>query len=59
LNSHLARRVDLPDLTLFGFTMDQEKQQLARGLCAWQDRWQVRLARIEKVVSGNVAHLEA
>ncbi len=49
----LARRVEVVGLTLFGITEDKEKQQLMRGLCAWQDRWQVRLARIGRVVGGK------
>ncbi len=54
----LARRVGLAGLSLFGFTMDQEKQQLVRGLCAWQDGWQARLARLERMVGGKRAQLQ-
>ncbi len=54
----LTRRVNLAGLTLFGFTKDKEKEQLVRGLCAWQDRWQARLVRLERVVGGKVKQLE-
>lgn len=49
----LAQCVDVPGLTLFGLTKDRNKQQLVRGLCAWQDRWEARLARIGRVLNGK------
>ena len=45
-NLGLVRQVDVADLTLFGVTMDSDRRQLMRDLCAWQERWQLRLVRI-------------
>ena len=42
----MARQVDVADLALFGVTMDSGRRQLMRDLCAWQERWQLRLVRI-------------
>jgi hypothetical protein len=54
----LARRVNVPGLALFGIAEDKEKQELLRGLCAWQERWQARFARVGRVVGGKHAPAE-
>ena len=52
-NLGLVRQVDVADLTLFGVTMDSDRRQLMRDLCAWQERWQLRLARIGRALDGK------
>jgi hypothetical protein len=52
-NLGLVRQVDVADLTLFGVTMDSDRRQLMRDLCAWQERWQLRLVRIERAIDGK------
>lgn len=54
----LVRQVDVADLTLFGATMDSGRRQLMRGLCAWQERWHARLARIERAIGGKATQDE-
>lgn len=52
-NLGLVRQVDVADLALVGVTVDSNRRQLMRDLCAWQERWQVRLARIERAIDGK------
>jgi hypothetical protein len=52
-NLGLVRQVEVADLALFGVTMDLNREQLMRDLCAWQERWQLRLARIERAIDGK------
>jgi len=54
----LARRVDVADLVLFGATRDSGRRQLMRDLCAWQERWHKRFARIECAIGGKAARDE-
>ena len=56
----LARRVvvNVADLVLFGVTRDSGRRQLMRDLCAWQERWQLRLARIDRTIDGKVVEVE-
>ena len=54
----LVRQVDVDDLTLFGVTMDSSRRQLMRNLCAWQEHWHMRLARIGRVIDGKEAQEE-
>jgi hypothetical protein len=51
----LARRVAGAGLAWYGITEDEARQQLVHGLCAWQDSWQARLARVGRVVGGKQA----
>ena len=57
-NLGLARQVDVADLALFGVTMDSGCRQLMRDLCAWQERWHARLARIERAIGGKATQDE-
>jgi hypothetical protein len=57
-NLGLVRQVDVADLALFGVTMDSDRRQLMRDLCAWQERWRVRLARMERAIDGKAARDE-
>lgn len=57
-NLGLVRQVDVADLALFGVTMDSDRRQLMRNLCAWQERWQLRLARIERAIDGKTVEDE-
>jgi hypothetical protein len=54
----LARRVDVADLVLFGATRDTSRGQLMRDLCAWQERWHKRFARIQRAIGGTAARDE-
>ena|SRR5690349_20199114 len=54
----LARQVDVADLALFGMTMDSGRRRLMRDLCAWQEHWHTRLARIERAIDGKQAQEE-
>ena len=54
----LVRQVDVDDLTLFGMTMDSGRRQLMRDLCAWQEHWHTRLARIGRALDGKEAQEE-
>ena len=54
----LVRQVDVADLALFGMTMDSDRRQSMRDLCAWQEHWQLRLARIERAIDGKAAQEE-
>ena len=54
----LVRQVDVDDLTLFGVTMDSSRRQLMRDLCAWQEHWHTRLARIGRAIDGKEAQEE-
>jgi hypothetical protein len=57
-NLGLVRQVNVAGLTLFGVTMDSDRRQLVRDLCAWQERWQLRLVRIERAIDGKAARDE-
>ena len=46
----LVRQVDVADLALYGMTMDLGRRRLMRDLCAWQEHWHARLARIERAI---------
>ncbi len=48
----LVRRLDVGP-TLWGLTDDPEKRDLVRTLVEWQNRWKVRLARLDRVVWGT------
>jgi len=52
----LACRVDAAGMTFFGLTADLGRRQLLRELCAWQDHWYARLARVEDVLVGKARH---
>jgi hypothetical protein len=52
-NLGLVRQVEVADLALFGVTVDSNRRQSMHDLCAWQERWQVRLARIERAIGGK------
>jgi hypothetical protein len=54
----LVRQVEVADLILFGVTMDSNRRQLMRDLCAWQECWQLRLARIERAIDGKAVRDE-
>jgi hypothetical protein len=54
----LVRQVEAADLALFGVTMDLNREQLMRDLCVWQERWHVRLARIERAIDGKAVRDE-
>ena len=54
----LVRQVEVADLALFGVTVDSNREQLMRDLCAWQERWQLRVARIERTIHGKAARAE-
>ena len=57
-NLGLVRQVDVADLALFGVTMDSGRRQLMRDLCAWQEHWHTRLARIGRALDGKEAQEE-
>ena len=57
-NLGLVRQVEAADLALFGVTMDLNREQLMRDLCVWQERWHVRLARIERAIDGKAVRDE-
>jgi len=54
----LVRQVAVDDLTLFGMTMDSSSRRLMRDLCAWQQHWHTRLARIGRAIDGKEAQEE-
>ena len=54
----LVRQVAVDDLTLFGMTMDSSRRRLMRDLCAWQQHWHTRLARIGRAIDGKEAQEE-
>jgi hypothetical protein len=51
----LARQVDVADIALFGVTPDPGRRQMMRDLCAWQERWHSRLARVERAINGSTS----
>jgi hypothetical protein len=57
-NLGLVRQVEVADLALFGATVDSSRRQSMRDLCAWQERWQLRLARIERAIDGKAVREE-
>jgi hypothetical protein len=57
-NLGLVRQVEAADLTLFGVTVDSNRRQSMHELCTWQERWQVRLARIERAIEGKAVRQE-
>jgi hypothetical protein len=57
-NLGLVRQVDVADLTLFGVTTDSQRRQLMHDLCTWQERWQLRLGRIERAIDGKAVQGE-
>jgi hypothetical protein len=57
-NLGLVRQVEVADLALVGVTVDSKRQLLMRDLCAWQERWQLRLARIERMIDGRAVQDE-
>jgi len=57
-NLGLVRQVEVSDLALVGVTMDSHRRQLIRDLCAWQERWQLRLAWIERALDGKAVRDE-
>jgi hypothetical protein len=52
----LASQVDAAGMAFFGLTADLERRQLLHELCAWQDHWYARLARVERVLRGKARH---
>jgi hypothetical protein len=54
----LVRQVEVADLALFGVTVDSNGRQSMHDLCTWQERWQVRLARIERAIDGKAVRQE-
>jgi hypothetical protein len=57
-NLGLVRQVEVADLALFGLTMDSNRRQSMHDLYAWQERWQVRLSRIERAIDGKAVRQE-
>lgn len=49
----LVRVSQIGDITLYGFTQDPQRQQIAQGLLGWQDRWARCLQWIASVISGK------
>lgn len=47
----LVRRLDVGP-TLWGLTKDPDSRRLVRDLVSWQNRWHVRLARLDRAVRG-------
>ncbi len=50
---NLVRRVQAGGVTWFGMTLDPDRGRLVRDLCAWQDRWRSRLAKIDQAINGG------
>ncbi len=48
----LVHHVDAAGVSLYGITRDPERRRWASDLCAWQDRWQARLAQLERAIGG-------
>jgi hypothetical protein len=46
-------------IALFGVTVDTNRRQSMRALCAWQERRHVRLARIERAIEGKAVREES
>lgn len=49
----LVRRLDVGP-TLWGLAIDPEHRDITRTLVAWQNRWRVRLAKLDRVIHGVV-----
>jgi hypothetical protein len=47
----LVRQLDIGP-TLWGLTTEPEQRELAHNLVAWQNRWQFRLAKLDRVIHG-------
>lgn len=50
---NLVRRIQAGGVTWFGMTQDPDRGRLVRDLCAWQDRWRSRLAKIDQAINGR------
>lgn len=50
----LVQRLDV-GLTLWSLTSDAEMRQAAGELVQWQNRWRVRLARVEQAIEGKLS----
>ncbi len=52
-NLGLARKVDAAGVRFFGVTSDPELRQAMRDLWRWHDRWDQRLAELERMLKGQ------
>ncbi len=52
VNLGLVRWVNVAGLGFFGLTTDWNGRETVRQICAWQDRWHARLARLGRMVDG-------
>ena len=52
----LVSRVDAAGMAFFGLTANPERRNLLRELCAWQDHWHARIARVEHVLGVSAQH---
>ena len=55
----LVRRVQAAGITLYALTEDPLKRRTVRDLCAWQDRWQARIAQIDRLINGQPSPADA
>jgi hypothetical protein len=59
----LVRKLEVAGLTWYGITVDEKKSQQALNLCAWQNRWSVRLEQLHHAIHGKTtltnSHLHA
>jgi hypothetical protein len=49
----IVQLTQVTDFTLFGLTLDGEHQGVVQELGTWQDRWEVRLAKMRHIVLGR------
>ncbi len=49
----LARRQEVTGIAFFGLGHESGWGRLAQELCAWQRRWQSRLTRLQKLLTGE------
>lgn len=52
----LVSRTDIAGISFFSLTEDREGQQRVGRLCAWQGRWQARLARMARLIGLETSH---
>lgn len=49
----LVRKLQVAGLTWYGITVDDKKLKQALNLCAWQNRWSVRLEQLHHGIHGK------
>ncbi len=52
----LARRQEVTGIAFFGLGRESGWSKLAQELCAWQQRWQSRLTRLQKLLTGETRY---